>query len=195
LDLFLLAQTAEGWSPLPRMGVGLLQFASFVAFLLAVSVLSTGTMRINDTSDLGHCSLKLIVDHYMVGNSSSDRLFSCRFGEPFRDDFIVVTPASQTSFLHFPAGWLHEDQHRIGVLGSNLLGALHINFQHHITPVGRVGHRGSVEIAEDFGMLDKPVGSDMRPEGRSIDELIGVRRLVFATSSCGPGPTQPQGWV
>ena len=84
-------------------------------------------MRINDTSDLGHCSLKLVIYHNMVGNSSTNRFFGSRFSQPFRDYFGVIPPTTKPFLLDFPAWGFHEDQNGIRIFRPDLFRTLHID--------------------------------------------------------------------
>jgi hypothetical protein len=151
---------------------------------------------INYSGQLTQSLTQVIVDHGGGGQAAAARYLLLAFFDPAADVLFVVPASGQPGGLGLDRRRQEEDDRGVGPFGQDLLGALHIDLEQDVGPVGRARNRGAHEIAEELGPLEELTPADRVFEVGAVDELIGLSLAFTRPRWAGrPTPAQPQGRV
>jgi hypothetical protein len=93
------------------------------------------------------------------------------------DVLLAVAACSQALLESHHRGGQDQEDDRVGVRATDLLGALHLDLEQHVLVVGRRGYRGAVEVAVELGPFEEPVVIDGGLEVVALDEDV-LRALL-----------------
>jgi hypothetical protein len=91
---------------------------------------------------------------------------------------FVVAPGPEALRLDLRGRRFEQDEGGIGSPEAYLLRPLEIDLEEDVAAGWRRRDRGPVEVPEEFGPFKEPSGVDLRLEGLSIDEDVGVLTLT-----------------
>ena len=106
--------------------------------------------------------------------------------------FGRIAPPPQSLRLHLGRGRFEQDEERVGRTFEHLCSTLHVDLEDDIAVGIGVGPRCAVEVPEELGMLEEPIGLDTSLEGLAGDVGVRVVALSGPLRSSGPAARQPQ---
>jgi hypothetical protein len=128
----------------------------------------------------------VVVDHHGIGDLDPHSLFLRPLLEAPGDVGLVVPTGPQPLLLNRRRGRFEQDEDGVGSLAANLLGPLEVDLEEDVVPGRWDGHRGSVQVPQEFGRFEEDARVDGRFEFLAIDEDVGILGLIGPTPSRGP---------
>ncbi len=115
---------------------------------------------------------------------------------PASDVLLVVTPCRQALGLDVVGRREKEDDRGVGTAPEDLLGALDVDLEEDVSPGGRRGDRGALEVIEEGRPLEEPARLGRRLKRRAVDKDVGAALFFTRTwRARRPAAAQPDAGV
>ena len=136
--------------------------------------------------NLGHGAVEVVIHNANGTQSTTLGQFRLGDGNAALGLLRRVAPTPKTFSLDLGRRRLKEDEQAIGHPFENLRCALNIDLQDHISAIGAVGPRGSVEIAKELGIFEESALGRMSLEFFPGAPHIGVFPFARPTFTGAP---------